>query len=422
MIEYCCNVKWLLEKYVLKKQYTDYRGVSMNDLKRTREVQVGLVSEQDVAKLFNSNGCISYIHHDKHPLLIGPQMLLKVNTNIGVSNITNLDTELRKLDCIARLKYAPDTMMDHTYVAVENPLWKYMVDRFDGPVGTLPHYSTFEIDKGIVKERLLETIEEMAQGGVSFMTLHPTATVSLLEMAKKLRKIPTTSRGGAVVLKDAILNNRNENIFVDNFYDILKLFRKYNITLSVGTTFRPACINEALDLVQLEEIKEQKKYIDLAKENDVNVIMEGIGHISLELIPEYCKLINPYNTPLMPLGPMPTDATIGFDHVTAAIGATVTVLNGNVGIINSVTREEHTGNVPTNESIIEGIKAARVVAHSINITRFSEYRKIDTAIADNRASNRSCVIKGGIFDDDMVSETGAGCSRCRYECPLTMLN
>ena len=91
----------------------------------------------------------------------------------------------------------------------------------------------------------------MAQVGVSFMTLHHTASVSLLEIAKKCRKIPTTSRGGAVVLKDAILNNRHENIFVDNFSDILKLFKKYNMTLSIGTKFIPYCISDALDLVQL---------------------------------------------------------------------------------------------------------------------------------------------------------------------------
>lgn len=394
----------------------------MKNLTRTREVQSGLINEHDVMEMVNAGECISYIHHDKYPLLVGPKMLLKVNTNIGVSDITNLEIELNKLKHLAGLKYAPDTMMDHTYVPVKRPLWRYMVEEFNGPVGTLPHYSTFDINHGIDREELLETIEEMAQGGVSFMTLHPTATVSMLEIAKKCRIIPTTSRGGAVGLKDAILNKRSENIFVDNFSDILKLFKKYNITLSVGTTFRPACIKEALDIVHLEEIKEQKRYIDTAKANGINVMMEGIGHISLDKISDYCKLINIYNTPLMPLGPMPTDATIGFDHVSSAIGAAVTALNGNVGIINSVTREEHTGNVPTNVSIEEGLKTARAVAHIINIARFPQYREIDNAIAENRANNMSCVIKGGIFADDTVRTDGAGCSRCRYECPLTILN
>lgn len=394
----------------------------MKNIAKAKEVQLGLMCENDILRLFSDNACISYIHHKEHPMLIGPQMLLKVNTNIGVSDVTNLDIELRKLKFLSTLKYAPDTMMDHTYVPVQRPLWKYMVDEFKGPVGTLPHYSTFDTDKGIDRGLLLETMEEMAQGGISFMTLHPTATISLLEIAKTCRKIPTTSRGGAVILKDAILNSRNENIFVDNFDDILNVFKKYNMTLSIGTTFRPACINEALDVVQLEEIKQQKKYIDMAKAKCVNVMMEGVGHISLEMIPNYCKMIEEHNTPLMPLGPMPTDATIGFDHVTAAIGATVIAMNGNVGIINSVTREEHTGNVPTDESIIEGLKTARAVAHSVNVARFPKYREIDNVIAYNRANSKSCVIKGGIFAEDTINEDGAGCSRCRYECPLTILS
>lgn len=102
----------------------------MKNLLQTREVKLGLISEQDITKLFDSDSCISYINHDKYPLIIGPQMLLKVNTNIGVSDITNLEIELRKLKYLAGLKYAPDTMMDHTYVPVERPLWKYMVEEF----------------------------------------------------------------------------------------------------------------------------------------------------------------------------------------------------------------------------------------------------------------------------------------------------
>jgi phosphomethylpyrimidine synthase len=391
-------------------------------LKNTKEIQTGLISEEHVMELFNSNACISYIHHANYPKLIGPQMLMKVNTNIGVSNETNFESELKKLRCLSELKYAPDMMMDHTYVPVKRPLWKYMVEEFKGPVGTLPVYSIFDNDKGISKEKLLETIEEMAQGGVSFMTLQLASNISMLEIAKKCRKIPTTSRGGAIVLKDAIINHRDENVYVDNLDEILKLFKKYNMTISVGTTFRPACINEALDMVQLEEIKQQKKYIDIIKASGVSVIMEGIGHISIDMIPQYFSLINKYNTPLMPLGPMTTDASIGFDHITSAIGATVATLNGNVGVINSVTREEHTGNVPSYESVVEGLKTARVVAHSINITRFSKYREIDNAIGDNRANNKSCVIKGGIFEYDTHDECSSGCGRCRYECPLTLLN
>lgn len=393
----------------------------MDYIENCKEVKSGLLTTKKIFEMIKNQDCISYIAHGTHPLLLGPKLLLKVNTNIGVSDATSIETELTKLRLISQLKYAPDTMMDHTYVPVKKPLWKTMVEEFNGPVGTLPHYSTYSENVGIDKNELLEKIEEMAIGGVSFMTLHPTASVSLFEKAKLKRQVPTTSRGGAVILKDAMLNNRMDNIFVDNFEEILKLFKKYNLTLSIGTTFRPVCIGEALDEVQVSEILAQKKYIDAAKSFGVNVMMEGIGHISLDMIPEYCKLIEGHNTPLMPLGPMPTDATVGFDHVTAAIGATAVALLGNVGMINSVTREEHTGGVPTNDAIIEGLKSARVAAHCVNLTRFEKYREFDNTLSKNRAENRSCVIKGGIFMDDSIVENGEGCTRCRYECPLTLL-
>ncbi len=192
------------------------------------------------------------------------------------------------------------------------------------------------------------------------------------------------------------------------------------MTLSVGTTFRPARIDEALDAVHVEEIKEQKKFIDCAKNQGVQVIMEGIGHIALDQIPNYFEMIKAYNTPIMPLGPMPTDATIGFDHVTSAIGSTVAALLGNVGAINSVTRAEHIGGVPTADSIIEGLKSARVVAHCINVSRFEKFRELDTAISDSRAESNTCVIKGGIFMDETATQIEEGCNRCRYECPLTL--
>jgi len=391
------------------------------NLSKIKEVRLGLMSETEAENLVQENECTTYMQHREYPLLAGPRMLLKVNTNIGVSDVSSFESELQKFRTINGLKYAPDTMMDHTYVQTERPLWKYMVEEFKGPVGTLPHYSVFDKEKGIERSKLLETIDEMGEGGIAFMTLHPTAGIPLLEEAKKSRMIPTTSRGGAVVLKDAIINKRKENIFADYFDEILKLMKKHQMTVSIGTTFRPACIAEALDAVHRDEIRKQKYFIDMARENGVEVMMEGIGHISLGMIPRYCDLIREYKTPLMPLGPMVTDATTGFDHVTAAVGAAVTALSGNVGIINSVTREEHTGKVPGTESIVEGLKSARVVSHSINVSRFQKYREIDNAVSRNRAESRSCAKTGGIFETNVEEDGQSGCSRCRYECPLAML-
>lgn len=391
------------------------------NFQKIKEVKNGLLTEAEVKSLLDGKHGMAYIDHRENPLLLGSHALLKVNTNIGVSDKANLNLELQKLESIAKLKYAPDSMMDHTIVHLEKPLWRYMIEYLGKPVGTLPHYTAFHPIDGINKTRLLETIEEMGESGVSFMTLHPTASLKLLEISKKCRKIETTSRGGVLVLRDAQINSRRVNVIVDYFDEIIELFLKYNMTMSIGTTFRPMRIDEALDLVQCEEIAEQGKYIEYAKSRGVNVIMEGIGHISLKDLLRYCELIKPLNTPLMPLGPMLTDATIGFDHVTSAIGATTISLFGNVATINSVTREEHTGGVPSINSIIEGLKSARVAAHCINLYRFKQYGELDKAISEKRSTSRTCVISGGIFDDELLNGTIEGCSRCSFECPLSLL-
>jgi len=384
------------------------------------EVCAGLMTVEQAEYLSTKTEDMAVIEHSERPILLGEKALLKVNTNIGVSDEAAFENEYKKLHILAELPYRPDTMMDHTYVQLPKPFWKYMVNTFDGPVGTLPHYYVYRQNRGIDAVQLLETIDEMGAEGVRFMTLHPTATRDLLEVARTCRSIPTTSRGGALVLRDLEVHKRSVNVFADCFDEILKLFKKYHMTLSVGTTFRPARIDEALDQVHLDEIQEQKKYIDIAKACGVHVIMEGIGHLSLRDIPRYCELIRNHHTPLMPLGPMVTDASIGFDHVTSAIGAAAAAMNGNVCTINSVTREEHTGGVPTCDSIVEGLKTARVVAHSINLLRFNKYWEIDRAISDQRAASGTCVIKGGIFGEN-VSSVSDGCNRCRYECPLNIL-
>ena len=401
----------------------------MIDFNKCKEVKAGLMTSEEAERISNDFG-MTKIEQDNYPLLVGKKALLKVNTNIGVSDESALKTELEKLEKISALSYRPDTMMDNTYIKLDKPLWKYMVDMFDGPIGTLPHYTAYSVGKeggkggrkeGIDANLFLETIDEMGAYGVKFMTLHLTANKRLLKIAEETRKIPTTSRGGSLILRDLILNGRQDNIIVDYLPEVLKLFRKYNMTLNIGTTFRPARIDEALDKVQIEEIQEQKKFIDTIKEYGVNVILEGVGHISLADVVKYCELINQNNAPLMPLGPIVTDASIGFDHVTAAIGASAISTYGNVGIINSVTREEHTGGVPTMDSIIEGLKTSRVVAHAVNILRFKKYAGIDRAISDSRATTRTCAIRGGIFDEDLVYSTKDGCRRCSYECPLNIL-
>ena len=390
----------------------------MLTLDNVKEVYYGIYSLDKVKAMIASGDALLF--KAKRPVLISTNCLLKVNMNIGVSNADDYDKEIEKLVTIAGLPYRPDSMMDHTIVPLRKPLWKSMVESFDGAVGTLPHYLVFDEQEGIKENDFFDNLLDMVKGGVSFMTLHPTADIELYNKAvQSNRLVPTTSRGGYVLLKDQAINHRSENIIAHNFAKILKILKEYNVAVSIGTVFRPATIWEALDEFHAEETRRQRFFIDMAKEYGVPVMMEGIGHIPINLMSEYADMIRAYEAPLMPLGPMPSDEIIGFDHVSNAIGSITMAQTGVVGMINSVTREEHTGKVPSFDSILEGLKSARTAAHCYNISKYPDYKKSTEVIGVTRASRESCVQRGGLFAFESIdsSETD-NCSRCRRECPL----
>ncbi len=238
------------------------------------------------------------------------------------------------------------------------------------------------------------------------MTLHFTAIDEIYRKTMK-RNISVISRGGSLVLRDLYLNKRKQNFLLEYFDDICKILKNNSVVVSVGTTFRPSTLYDALDKIQLSEIKMQKDIIKLLRKRGIPVMMEGVGHISLNDLKKYVKLIREdFYIPFMPLGPIPTDRAIGWDHVSAAIGASYMALLDGADIINAVIREEHTGGVPNTNSIYEAIKSAQVVVNSINDVRFFEqYNKVQ----DGRKTN--CM---GIIKEDI------GCERCKEECPFLL--
>ncbi len=355
----------------------------------------------------------------KKRVLIGRKCLLKVNMSVGLSEVSDEITELKKIEHACSLRYRPDSIMDLSIVNNKTPLWKRLTEDFDGAIGVIPYYPIFDSSKGISVTSLIEKIIEMAEGGVSFMTLHPTANISTYKKAlKSKRLIPTTSRGGYMIMKDQVINSRQDNILVENFSEIMKILKKHNVSLSIGSVFRPATIWDALDDFHKAEIEAQKKFINIAKQQGVPVMMEGVGHISIDQILDYAELIRPLNVPLMPLGPLPSDETIGFDHIANSIGAITMARTGVVGMINSVTREEHTGKVPSFESIVEGLQVAQTVAHCYNISRFNQYKEIMEKTGFIRSVNQTCVCTGGLINASVELSEKNMCSRCKHACPL----
>lgn len=365
------------------------------------------------------DGRVVLLRGRKKDVLIGESVPVKVNTNIGISIETPYEMESAKVKTIAAVNYHPDLMMDHTIIAEQRQFWKELLAIFEGPVGTLPHYTVYTPGDGIGASAILDRIEEMLEGGVAFMTLHFTADRDLYDLAKKTRSVPVTARGGGLVLRDLMKNGGLDNIFIRLFDEIIKLFKKYDAAISIGTTFRPANVVSALDAVHVAETARQIEIIRLLKNAGVKVLMEGVGHVPLDKIQPYIELKKAANCPFMPLGPMTTDSAIGFDHVTSAIGGSMMAWLGGAQVLNSVTREEHTGGVPTVESILEGLKSARVAAHSVNVAKFPSFMMMDNLTVDRRAKLVSCVVSGGLFDAE-IKNSKKGCTRCSFECPLIL--
>ncbi|MCU7866448.1 MAG: phosphomethylpyrimidine synthase ThiC [Candidatus Thiodiazotropha sp. (ex Lucinoma borealis)] len=388
-------------------------------LRLVDDVICGYVDQSVVTKGLD-NGSITLLNGGSRTIAVGPGTPIKVNTNIGISNkSSSYVAEMEKLETLTTVSFRPDMIMDHTIYADCKDFWREIVRTFDGAVGTLPHYTTYDKKYGLDEVKLLERIHEMLESGVSFMTLHFTADIDIYEIARGIRAIPVTSRGGGLVVRDTLNKGRKENIFRSLLPEIIAAFKKHDAAISVGTTYRPPDIFSALDAAHVEETKRQIEIINGLKNSGVKVLMEGVGHIPIYKLDQYIAFVREANCPFMPLGPMITDSAIGFDHITNAIGGAIMADKGGAHIINTVTREEHTGGVPDKLSVIEGLKSARVAAHSVNVSKFVKVRLLDELTIKKRGEQISCVVAGGLFDST-VDNPRKGCDRCSFECPILL--
>lgn len=338
-------------------------------------------------------------------IIVGKSKNVLVNQLIGMNNIEEYLDNIEKIDMWDDDGNRPDIITDLSLCDFENKisLWKYALSKGKYIVGMVPIYKMKD-KKNIDKSQLLHEIDLYLKEGVKIITIHPTATKKLLLLSKN-RITPITSRGGAIVAKDMIENNKDINIYLECLNEIIKLCIKYKVAISIGTTFRAANIIDSMDEVQIEEIKIQMKLANYIKNKGVDVVIEQPGHASPKKIQYLNKLIADNEFPIMPLGPVVTDVGAGLDHITAAIGLTIMGLENNVQIISAMTAEEHTGKVPTIKSTKEAVETARLVAHLINMENSNDY-SIDREIALGR--RKSCV-----YDSKKD-----GCSRCGLQCPL----
>jgi phosphomethylpyrimidine synthase len=308
-------------------------------------------------------------HTNLEPMAIGVESSCKINANIGNSATTsNIDEELEKLRY--SVKYGADTVMDLSTGGDIPEIRKAIIANSPVPIGTVPIYEALSRVRRVEDLNInvmLDVIEEQAQQGVDYMTIHAGVLVQYVPLAAK-RITGIVSRGGAI-LAEWMVKNHRQNLLYENFEAICKIFQKYDVSFSLGDGLRPGCIADASDEAQFAELKTLGELTKKAWEYDVQVMIEGPGHIPLDQIElqvikerELC-----YDAPFYTLGPLVTDIAPGYDHITSAIGAAMIGWHG-ASMLCYVTPKEHLG-LPNREDVKAGIIAYKIAAHAADLAR-----------------------------------------------------
>ena len=314
-------------------------------------------------------------HKNLVPIGIGKALRTKINANIGTSgDFDKIEDELKKIDMV--VKYQADTVMDLSTGGDVSKIRRALIERSCIPFGNVPIYQMakdFAAKGGtfvnMTFEEMLEYIENQANDGVDFMTIHAGLTQRAVEKLKKQqRKAGIVSRGGSIIT-GWMLHNKKENPFYEHFDSILKIARTYDVTLSLGDGLRPGCLSDGSDWGQMEELLTLGELVKRCRESGVQVMVEGPGHLPIGQIEMNIKLqkIICGDAPFYVLGPIVTDIAPGYDHITSAIGGSIAAAAG-ADYLCYVTPSEHLG-LPTEEDVKEGIIASRIAAHVGDIAK-----------------------------------------------------
>ena len=308
-------------------------------------------------------------HPELEPMCIGVASLCKINANIGNSAVTsNVDEELKKLH--TAVHYGADTVMDLSTGGEIHEIREAILRHSPVPIGTVPIYeaiSRVRRVEDLTASVMLDVIEEQAAQGVDYMTIHAGVLIQYVPMVAK-RITGIVSRGGAI-LAQWMTHHHKQNFLYECFEDICKIFKKYDVSFSLGDGLRPGCIADASDEAQFAELKTLGELTRIAWKHDVQVMIEGPGHIPMHKIKEQVELENEYcqEAPFYTLGPLVTDIAPGYDHITSAIGAAMIGWYG-TSMLCYVTPKEHLG-LPNEKDVKDGIIAYKIAAHAADIAR-----------------------------------------------------
>ena len=306
-------------------------------------------------------------HTNLKPMGIGRKLKTKVNANIGNSSLSSdICAELRKLEIC--LEFGADTVMDLSTDGDLDAIRSAIIEHSSVPVGTVPMYEILKEAKevtNITNELILSVLEKQARQGVSYFTIHAGFLREFLPLVKK-RKMGIVSRGGSLSASYMSKLNR-QNPFYEIFDQILEICAKYDVSLSLGDGLRPGCLYDATDEAQLSELKVLGELTLRAWQKDVQVMIEGPGHVPLSQIEYNMKIEQElcHDAPFYVLGPLVSDIGAGYDHITSAIGGTMAAYHG-ASMLCYVTQKEHLG-LPNENDVREGIVAHKIAAHAADV-------------------------------------------------------
>ena len=309
-------------------------------------------------------------HPESEPMIIGRNFLVKINANIGNSAVaSSIEEEVEKM--IWATRWGSDTVMDLSTGADIHETREWILRNSPVPIGTVPIYQALEKVDGKAEELSWEifrdTLIEQAEQGVSYFTIHAGVLLRYVPLTAK-RVTGIVSRGGSILAKWCLAHHR-ENFLYTHFEDICEIMKAYDVAFSLGDGLRPGSIADANDEAQFGELETLGELTEIAWRHDVQVMIEGPGHVPMHMIHENMtkQLDACHEAPFYTLGPLTTDIAPGYDHITSAIGAAMIGWYG-TAMLCYVTPKEHLG-LPDKKDVKDGVIAYKIAAHAADLAK-----------------------------------------------------
>ena len=309
-------------------------------------------------------------HTELEPMIIGRNFLVKINANIGNSAVSStVQEEVEKLQWSTR--WGADTVMDLSTGANIHETREHILRNAPVPIGTVPIYQCLEKVNGKIEDLnidlFLETLEEQCEQGVDYFTIHAGVLMRYVPLTAK-RRTGIVSRGGSILAKWCLAHHE-ENFLYTHFDRLCELMKRYDVSFSLGDGLRPGCIADANDEAQFGELETLGELTQRAWKHDVQVMIEGPGHVPMHKIKENMdrQLEVCHEAPFYTLGPLVTDIAPAYDHITSAIGAAMIGWYG-TAMLCYVTPKEHLG-LPNAQDVKEGVIAYKIAAHAADLAK-----------------------------------------------------